>query len=119
MARHGFRIPLIRPSSLCPLVERTRATAFSSSGPALPGGGNTRCVWLSTKPGITTLPAALISMASRASARFSTGAWAHLHQHAVPNQHPPIGYNPQFAKFGSPQRAFGAAQCEQLACPPD
>src|ERR1039458_7360751 len=46
--------------------------AAAARRPAAPGGGNARWVWLSTNPGMTTRPAALISRALRASARFST-----------------------------------------------
>ena len=49
-----------------PAPPRRNSYSCSHDGP------DTRCVWLSTNPGMTTRPVALISSASRATIRFST-----------------------------------------------
>ena len=101
-----------------PRADRARMrTPFAPPIADCPAG-NARCVWLSTKPGITTRPAALISMASRAEARFSRRRVVPTSIDAVADQYRAIGDDPEFVECAAAPRPR-AAQCEQLARAPN
>ena len=113
-----WRYPRVRISRRRPLVARIRRAACSKPWSA-PGGGNARWVWLSTNPGMTTRPAAFMSSAPRASARFSIRRVVPTSSKTPSRIRGAVRNQADFVQRRTVAGSSGATQGEQLARAPD